>query len=178
MTHTTGTPDPPDTAPPRGALERLAAVRSGVLAAVVFVLGLLVGALTIGLLDEDPVVVTSSETPDAGAASAGPSLPDEGASARFVVSGACLRAVNAAQDTLLLVDDLGQAAAELDAAALDEIVRALMPLQTRLQTGLDACEVATDATGGAGEPGGAPASPSPAIPSSGPVAPTDEAAGE
>ncbi len=179
MTHTTGTPVPsPDTAPPRSARERLAAVRSGVLAAVVFVLGLLAGALTLGLLDEDPVVVTTSETPDAGAVPAGPSLPNEGASAQFVVSGACLRAVNAAQDTLLLVDDLGQAAAELDAAALDEIVRGLMPLQTRLQTGLAACEVATEVTGGAGEPGSPPAGPSSAAPSSGSGAPTDGGVGD
>ena len=179
MAHTTETPvPPPDTARPRGALSRLAAVRSGLLAAVVFVLGLLVGALTVGLLDEGPVVVTTSESPEDGAAPAGPSLPDEDASARFVVSGACLRAVNAAQDTLSLLDDVGQAAAELDAATLDEIVRGLMPLQTRLQTGLEACQVAAEVSGGAGEPGSPSADPSSGAPSSESAAPGDEAVGD
>ena len=179
MTHRTETPVPsPDTAHPRGAFTRLAAVRSGVLAAVVFVFGLLVGALSVVLLNEDPVVVTTSDTPNDGPVPRPPSLPDEDASAQFVVSGACLRAVNAAQDTLLLIDDLGQAAAELDAATLDQIVRGLMPLQTRLQTGLDACEVATEVNGGAGEPGTPPAGPSSTAPSSGSVAPGDEVVGD
>ncbi len=179
MTTRTETPaPPPETAPPRGVLARLAAARFGLMAAAVFVFGLLVGALAVGLLDQDPVAVTTSETPPEDAAPGVPSLPGENASARFVVSGACLRAVNAAQDTLLLVDDIGQAAAELDAATLDEIVRGLMPLQTRLETGLDACEVATEVTEGAGEPGSSPAGPSSAAPPSGSGAPTDEAVGD
>jgi hypothetical protein len=150
---------------PGPAPSRLAPVRAGFVAAVVFVAGLAVGALVAGFFAADPVVVRAADGPVAGDAAAGPSLPAEDAAAQFVVSGACLSAVNAAQDTLLLVDDIGRGAAELDAAALDETVRRLMPLQTRLQSGLEACRVATEVSGGSGrgdpgEPSGSPA-PSP-----------------
>ena len=153
---------------PDGGLGRLLPVRAGLAAAVVFVLGLLVGALTVGVLGGDPVVVRS-ETPADGGAASGPPLPAGDASARFVVSGECLSAVNAAQDTLLLVDDVGRGAAALDAAALDETVRRLMPLQTRLQSGLEACRGAVEVSGGGAgtEEPGAPSTPSgsPASPS-------------
>ena len=118
------------------------------------------GAITVGLLGGDPVVVTSPGTaPDGGGA--GAPLPAGDAAASFVVSGACLSAVNAAQDTALLVDDVARGAAELDAAALDETVRRLMPLQTRLETGLDACRASVAVSGGAaGGSATAPATPS------------------
>jgi hypothetical protein len=139
-------------------------VRAGVLAAVVFVVGLLVGGVTVAFLDDDPVAVEVATVPDADRGGEGPSLPADGAAAQFVVSGACLGAVNAAQDTALVVDDLGQAAAQLDAARLDEIVRQLMPLQTRLEAGLDACRVATAVDVGGEDPSpatGATGSPAP-----------------
>jgi hypothetical protein len=156
----------PEDAGPGPAPSRLAPVRTGVVAALVFVVGLALGAVVAGFLAADPVVVRAADGPVAGDAATGPSLPAEDAAAQFVVSGACLSAVNAAQDTLLLVDDIGRGAAELDAAALDETVRRLMPLQTRLQSGLEACRVATEVTGGGtgtedpGDPSGSPA-PSP-----------------
>lgn len=139
-------------------------VRTGLLAAAVFVLGLVVGAVTVALLDDDPVAVEVAATPEGDEAGAGPSFSAEDASAEFVVSGACLRAVNAAQDTVLVLDDLGEAATELDAARLDEIVRRLMPLQTRLETGLQACRVATELDAGGEQPEGSPASPTSASP--------------
>jgi hypothetical protein len=139
---------------------RAAPVRTGVLVAVVFVVGLLAGAMTVAVLDDEPVVVETAAAPEAGEGAAGPSFSPGDASAEFVVSGACLTAVNAAQDTLLVVDDLGEAAAELDAARLDEIVRQLMPLETRLQRGLEACRLATEVDPGGQQPAGSPPPPS------------------
>ena len=141
----------------------LAAIKSGLLVGAVFVLGLVVGAVTVSLLSDDPVVVAGDPVAaDGGESDRG--LPPEDAAAEFVVSGACLGAVNAAQDTLLVLDDVGEAATELDAARLDEIVRGLMPVQTRLDAGLDACRVAVDL-----EPGTAPVSPG--APSTAPASP-------
>lgn len=151
----------PESAEPAPAPSRLAPLRTGFVAAVVFVAGLAVGAVVAGFLAADPVVVRAADGPVAGDAATGPSLPAEDAAAQFVVSGACLTAVNAAQDTLLLVDDVAQGAADLDAAALDETVRRLMPLQTRLQSGLEACQVATEVSGGSEEPGEPSGSPAP-----------------
>ena len=160
MTRTPQTPDPfPDAPPRRSWKDRLLPVRSGVLAGAVFVVGLLVGALAVGLLPDEPVVVVTEDSPEADALNTAPA-PSEDASARFLVSGACLGAVNAAQDTLILLDDVGEAAAELDAARLDEIVRGLMPLQNRLQNGLAECQLATEF-----DPGATP-EPSPRSPAS------------
>jgi hypothetical protein len=64
------------------------------------------------------------------------------------VNAACLRAINAAQDIADSVDDLGAAAAALDAARLDEVVRRLQPLQQRLQESSADCEVSGSSTGG------------------------------
>ena len=175
----TQTVDDPGSAPaedaaggPEGGLGGLLPVRAGLAAAAVFVLGLLVGALAVGVLGGDPVVVQTSATLPDGDAATGPTLPAEDAAAQFVVSGACLTAVNAAQDTLLLVDDVGRGAADLDAAALDETVRRLMPLQTRLESGLEACRGAVEVTGGGAGPG--PGDSSTAPPPDAPDPPTGD----
>ena len=177
MTQTAGAPGrAPGAEEPEPRSSPLVPVRTGLVVAVVFVLGLLVGALTVGLLGSDPVVVGTAESPRGAGAVSGPSLPEEDAAAQFVVSGACLGAVNAAQDTLLLVDDVGRGVAELDAAALDETVRRLMPLQTRLENGLEDCRVAVEVSGGGlGEPEGSapsPADPSETSPSTSPSSPS------
>ena len=174
MTQPAETPGPaPEDAGPDPGRSPLAPVRTGFVAAVVFVVGLAIGAVVAGLLGADPVVVRVSEGPVAGDAATGPTLPAGDAAAQFVVSGACLSAVNAAQDTLLLVDDVGRGAADLDAAALDETVRRLMPLQTRLQSGLEACRVATEISGGGtGEPTDPSGTPTPS--SDAPAPPTGD----
>jgi hypothetical protein len=140
----------------RGGPAAIAAIRWGLIAGAVFVLGLVVGALTVSLLaDSPPVVDTADGTSGDDARDRSP-LPGDDVSAEFVVSGACLSAVNAAQDTLLVLDDVGEAAAELDAARLDVIVRGLMPLENRLQAGLDECRAATAVDAG---PAPGPAAP-------------------
>jgi hypothetical protein len=146
------TAPPQDGAPAPAAPRPVPPVRTGLLLGAVLVLGLLLGAVAASVLGDGPVVVEVPVSPEDQAA-AGPSVRDEDASARFIVTGACLGAVNAAQDTLLLVDDVGQASAELDAARLDEIVRRLMPLEDRLQTGLEACRVSAAVDPPADPPG-------------------------
>ncbi|MCV2490369.1 hypothetical protein OF117_13455 [Geodermatophilus sp. YIM 151500] len=146
------TADQTGQAPPAARGRGLGPVRAGLLAAVVFVAGLVAGGLAVGLLSAGPVVVEAGPGGAGEGGVPGGALPPEGASAQFVVNGPCLGAVNAAQDTFLVLDDLGRAAADLDAAALDEVVRRLIPLQDRLETGLDACRVSTEVGPGAAPP--------------------------
>ena len=60
-----------------------------------------------------------------------------------MVNDACLRALNAAQDIYAAVDDLGEAASQLNAARLDEVIRQLQPLQERLRGNIQDCHVVT-----------------------------------
>lgn len=139
----------------------------------VFLLGLLVGAVVIGLLSAgspEPPAIGSGEpvaTDPEGEAGPTTGVP-AGATGELVVNAACLRAINAAQDTVDVVEDLAEAVAEFNAARLDEIVRRLQPLQPRLTGNVEDCEVVgrvpsgtpaeeTAATGSAATP--SPASP-------------------
>lgn len=128
----------------------------------VFVLGLLVGGIIVGLLNDETVVPPSAT--DGGATTSAPvsSAPQNtaspGATGQVVLGEDCLRAINAAQDLVGLVDDLAEALADFNAARLDEIVRELQPLQDRLRGGVDECNVrATIATGSGGSGSTTPA---------------------
>lgn len=112
---------------------------SGWLAAGAFVLGLVAGVLLLGLLGQDPP--TGPAAQGAAPASAPVGRGTAGESGRIEVNAACLRAINAAEDIAAAVEDLGTAAAVLDAAQLDEVIRRLQPLQDRLQENTAACEV-------------------------------------
>ncbi len=144
---------------------RLGRARSSWLAGGTFVVGLMAGVLLTGLLGQDPPVQPVGQ----GAAPSG-SLPTttEGAGGDRL-SAACLRAINAAQDIAAAVEDVGIAAAALDAAQLDLAIRQVEPLQQRLQEATADCEVAPGTS-----PGG-PTTGSPSAPTSpGPTAsPTD-----
>ena len=155
----------------------IAAVRTGLIAAVALVLGLFAGGLVVGLLVEPapPVAADIARPGDDGVP--GGDLPEGGASAGFLVNGPCLGAVNAAQDAYLVMDDLGQAAAALDAAQLDVVVRRLQPLQNRLEDDLDACRVTTEIAGGQPLPSGNPPAPAEGTdPADGTEDPADEVA--
>ena len=112
----------------------------------VFLAGLIVGAVVVALLPggssvpprDDPGAAETS-APD-GSAAPTTDVPAS-ATGELVVNGACLRAINAAQDTVDVVDDLGEAIAEFNSARLDEVVRRLQPLQRRLQENVEECEV-------------------------------------
>ncbi len=114
-------------------------------AGVAFVVGLLAGALLVGLLSGGGTVIPAgtgdaAATTAPGGADASPADP----AGEVVVNAACLRTVNAAQDVFDVVDDLGEALSELNAGRLDQIVRQLQPLQDRLQVNLAECNVAAE----------------------------------
>ena len=148
--------------PPAAAGGRPAGFRTGWGLAGRVAVGLVAGAVTAGLLGGSaaPAAVPAEEPVDGGL------LPDVDvptSGTQFRVTPPCLRAVNAAQDASAAVEDLGEAAAALDAARLDEVVRRLQPLQVQLETDLAACEVT---------PVGDPAGEGPAPPTTPPATPT------
>lgn len=129
------------------------------LAVGTFVLGVLVGVVTLGLVSESPPAPSASEElgPDGEVAPA-----PAGATAEIRVNEACLRAINAARDIAAAVEDLGTAAAALDAAQLDEAIRRLQPLQDRLEANAATCE--TTGTASEEEVGETSVGPVPATP--------------
>ena len=119
------------------------------LAAGALVVGLVLGAVVVGLLSEGSPTASQLE---AGAESsessnesttAASSTPQSGATAEVIVNDACLRAVNAAQNALAAVEDIGEAARTFNAAELDSIIRRLQPLRTSLVDDVNACKVTT-----------------------------------
>lgn len=139
-----------------------------------FLLGLMIGAVTIALLAGRTPVPPSADPGAAGTsdpgrpAAATPGSP-AGVTGELAVNAACLRAINAAQDTEDVVDDLGEALAGMNAARLDEVVRRLQPLQDRLQVSIEDCQVVgqvpSRSPGQAPTPSGSPgASEAPASP--------------
>lgn len=136
-----------------------------------FLAGLLVGAVLVGLLSEGSVVVAAPAPRGVDVLPSG--APDEGgATGQVTLDVDCLRAVNAAQDVVRLVDDLGEALTVLNAARLDEVVRRLQPLQRRLQSSVDACEVRAGTAGGS--PSAVPSTP----PTTGPAGPASPPAAD
>lgn len=141
-----------------------AGFRAGLVVAAVFILGLTLGAVAVGLLSDSAPPPTADQA--AAAAEDGGLIvadldPEAGP---FQVNAACLRAFNAAQDAYATFDELGQAAAALDAAQLDEVIRRLQPLQQQLETGTAACRVTAvdDASAEESAPGTTSAPRSPA----------------
>ena len=130
---------------------------TGWLAAGTFLLGLVAGVLLLGLLGTEPAAPTAQEAA-AGPGPVGPRTATAEGTGRVEVNAACLRAINAAQDIAAAVEDLGTAAAVLDAAQLDEVIRRLQPLQDRLQENTAECE-ATGTTPSESAPGSATPSP-------------------
>ncbi|GAA4749340.1 hypothetical protein GCM10023328_34920 [Modestobacter marinus] len=157
------------------------------LAAAAFVLGVFGGGLLVGLLSEGsaPVPQAAPAAPATDGAVPLPAAPPTGETAEVVVNAACLRAVNGAQDVVAVIDDLGEAVSEFNAARLDEVVRRLQPLQGRLAGDIAGCQVvsevapATPSGTPSGTPTGTPTGTPPGAPpaepvptSPGPVAPT------
>ncbi|MQA32159.1 hypothetical protein [Modestobacter roseus] len=138
-------PDPDDGAgatSPDGARGPGRAVR-GWLVVAGFVGGVVAGGLLVGLVGEGsaPVPLPAAADPAQDVTIRLPDAPAVGESAEVVVNADCLRAVNGAQDVVATVDDLAEAAAALNAARLDEVVRRLQPLQGRLRDDLAGCTV-------------------------------------
>jgi hypothetical protein len=134
----------------------VAGLRTGLVIAAVFVLGLTLGAMVVGLLSDAATLPTADQAAaDLQDGNLVGSDLDPGAGP-FEVNGACLGAVNAAQDAYATMDELGQAAAGLDAAQLDEVVRRLQPLQQQLEEDVAACRVTEVDNPSSGDPGPGP----------------------
>lgn len=136
------------------------------LAAGAFVVGVLVGAVLVGLLSEgSPVPAAGSGEPLAPSTSNVASSPGtSGATVEIMVTEACLSALSAAEDAYSTIDEIVDAVRELSVTRLDEIIRRLQPLQSRLRDDIDDCRVITRLPGGAIVSSGA--SNSPVIPAS------------
>ncbi len=120
------------------------------LAAGALMIGIVVGAIAVGLLSEGSpspsqlqAEATSSAAGSAGSSIAVSETAASGATAEVIVNDACLRAVNAAQNALSAFQDIGEAARNFNAAELDSIIRRLQPLQSGLLDDVNACKVTT-----------------------------------
>ena len=130
----------------------------------VFVAGLVVGVLTVGLLNATtPDFLAQSPgaaEPTSGSGRGGPGTVPVTAEAR--VNAACLRVINEAQDVSTILTGVDDAVTDVDLQQLDDIVRQLQPLQPRLQRDLLDCQVDTGlATGQNPTRDSTPASPEP-----------------
>jgi hypothetical protein len=63
------------------------------------------------------------------------------------VNAACLRVINEAQDVVRILSGADQAVTDVDLQRLDDIVRRLQPIETRLHKDLHACRVDTSVSG-------------------------------
>lgn len=115
---------------------------AGALVVGLFAGGILVGLLSAGSSDRQAGSATGA-TPSVATSPQASASPSSGATAQINVNDACLRAVNAAQDASVALNDIGDAARQLNATRLDEIVRRLQPLQSRLRDDVQACRVLT-----------------------------------
>lgn len=119
------------------------------LAAGTFVVGLLAGAVIAGILSEGSPTPqagsgpSSATTGGSGPASSSAAASSSGATAQVAVNDACLRAVNAARDAYTAINDIGDAASQLNISRLEEIIRTLQPLQTSLSGDVDGCRITT-----------------------------------
>lgn len=123
-----------------------------------------VGGLVIGVLVAAVLLATTPQFGTAAAESAGGQAdsPTSDGSIPVVVearvNAACLRVINEAQDVVRILSGVDEASEDVDLLELDDIVRRLQPVETRLQRDLQQCRVDT------GAPAESTASPSAAVP--------------
>lgn len=126
------------------------------IAVLTFIVGVVVGVLTVGLLAirwPDFQSAQPSAPPATASPSGGQSLP-VGGSAQ--VNAACVRVINDAQDVSIMLSEVGPAASAVNLQQLDDIVRRLQSIQPRLKRDLSDCRV--EPTGG-GTPSAEPPTP-------------------
>ena len=113
------------------------------IAVLTFVAGVAIGILIVGFLD--------MSTSDFSAAQSAPSTSpspvvgqSEPAAASAQVNAACLRVINHAQDIATILSEVGPAITAVNVQQLDDIVRRLQSIQTRLDVDLRDCKVNTE----------------------------------
>lgn len=130
-------------------------------AAATFVGGLLVGVVVAA------VVIATGPGATGGQGDVEPGPPDQPTgyssvpvTAEARVNAACLRVINEAQDVVRILSGSDEAVADVDLQRLDDIVRRLQPVESRLERDLQQCRVDTDVRTGST---GSPASPVPTV---------------
>lgn len=133
-------------------------------AAGTFVAGLLVGVVVAALIITGGPTLTGSSGEDEGQGAGGDqpsgysSVP---VTAEARVNAACLRVINEAQDVVRILSGSDEAVTDVDLQRLDDIVRRLQPVESRLERDLRECRVDTDVRSGSTA---SPASPVPTVP--------------
>ena len=116
------------------------------IAALTFVAGVAIGVLIVGFLNRS----TSDFSAAQSALSTSPSPvvgQSEPAAASAQVNAACLRVINHAQDISTILSEVGPAITAVNLQQLDDIVRRLQSIQTRLEVDLRDCKVNAEVSG-------------------------------
>lgn len=157
----TTSPSPEDL--PRSAPESTVTVVRWWVAAVIGLVGLVFGVIVTALL----IATTPQFGTAPGAAGSDPEdrQPSDTSSVPVVaqaqVNAACLRVINEAQDVVRILSGVDEAVTDVDLQRLDDIVRRLQPVETRLQRDLLECRVDTSVSTGSTA---GPSSPIPTLP--------------
>jgi hypothetical protein len=117
-----------------------------------FILGGVVGVLTVGLLGitwPDFLSTQTGAEPATPSPTAGQSVP---VASDAQVNAACLRVINDAQDVSIMLSEVGPAASAVNLQQLDDIVRRLQSIEPRLKRDLSDCRVEPSGTQSAEPP--------------------------
>ena len=116
------------------------------IAVLTFVAGLVVGVLIVGFLYRTtPDFSTAPNTsPTSPSPTGGQSVP---AAASAQVNAACLRVINKARDISTILGEVGPAITAVNLQQLDDIVRRLQSIQSRLEDDLQDCKVDAQVSG-------------------------------
>lgn len=110
------------------------------IAALTFVAGIVIGVLIVGFLDWSSSDFSAAQS--APSTSPSPVVgQSEPAAASAQVNAACLRVINHAQDISTILSEVGPAITAVNLQQLDDIVRRLQSIQTRLEVDLRDCKV-------------------------------------
>ena len=116
------------------------------IAALTFVAGIVIGVLIVGFLDWSSSDFSAAQS--APSPSPSPVVgQSEPAAASAQVNAACLRVINHAQDISTILSEVGPAVTAVNLQQLDDIVRRLQSIQTRLEVDLRDCKVNAEVSG-------------------------------
>lgn len=120
------------------------------------------GGLVVGVLVAAMLLATTPQFGTGPVESGEGDRPSSDSSVPVVVearvNAACLRVLNEAQDVVRILSGVDEATDDVDLLELDDIVRRLQPVESRLQRDLRQCRVDTST------PAGSTATPSAAVP--------------
>lgn len=122
------------------------------LAAGTFLIGVIAGGLVVGFAgwgaaDATVAVSTSSVAPSSAISAPTPAFTP-GLTGQITVNTACLAAINDAQQAFDRVGELVGALKSFNPGAIDDVIRQLQPLQSRLRNDLGSCNVITQLPNG------------------------------